>query len=113
MAHVVTEPCVKCKYTDCVTVCPVECFYEGANFIVIHPDECIDCAACVPVCPTAAIFAADDVPEKWKDYVEINAQYATSWTKNPTVKRDALPEAEQFKDVEDKRALLDPTPFSG
>jgi ferredoxin len=113
MAHIVTEPCIKCKYTDCVAVCPVECFYEGANFLVIHPDECIDCGACVPVCPTTAIFALDDVPEQWKDYAEINAQYAQTWPKNPTAKRDPLPEAEQFKDVADKKAMLDPAPFAG
>ena len=63
MAHVVTEPCILCKYTDCVDVCPVDCFREGPNFLVIDPDECIDCAVCIPECPTNAIMAEEDVPE--------------------------------------------------
>ena len=62
MAYVVAEPCIKCKYTDCVEVCPVDCFYEGPNFLVIHPDECIDCTLCVAECPVDAIYAEDDVP---------------------------------------------------
>ena len=74
MAYVVAEPCIKCKYTDCVEVCPVDCFYEGPNFLVIHPDECIDCGACEPACPTKAIFpifptaftVTMPVPETWK-----------------------------------------------
>lgn len=70
--HVVTEPCVGCKFTDCVEVCPVNCFYEGEDRLWIHPDECIDCTACVPVCPVEAIFAEADVPEKWKSYIEEN-----------------------------------------
>jgi ferredoxin len=73
MAYIVADPCVKCKYTDCVAVCPVECFYEGENSLVIHPDECIDCGACEPECPTTAIFEESALPEKWKAYVEINA----------------------------------------
>lgn len=63
MAYVVTENCIKCKFTDCVEVCPVDCFHEGANFLAIDPDECIDCALCVPECPAEAIFAEDDVPD--------------------------------------------------
>src|SRR5690606_1484707 len=65
MPYVVAEPCINCKYTDCVEVCPVDCFYEGPNFLAIHPDECIDCNACVPTCPTEAIYADDELPEKW------------------------------------------------
>ena len=76
MTFVVTENCIKCKYTDCVEVCPVDCFYEGENMLVIHPDECIDCGACVPECPTEAIFSEDDLPEKWAEYVELNAKLA-------------------------------------
>ena len=76
MAYVVAEPCIKCKYTDCVEVCPVNCFYEGANFLVIHPDECIDCGACEPVCPTKAIFPESDLPEKWAEYKALNAEYS-------------------------------------
>lgn len=76
MAHVVTEPCVKCRYTDCVTVCPVDCFHEDAEMLVIDPVVCIDCGACIPECPVQAIFAADDVPDKWKSYIDLNAQKA-------------------------------------
>ena len=68
MAHVVAEPCFACKYTDCVVVCPVECFYEGEQMLYIHPDECIDCEACVPECPVEAIFHEDNVPEEWKAF---------------------------------------------
>src|SRR5574339_101511 len=73
MAYVVAEPCIKCKYTDCVAVCPVECFYEGENLLVINPDECIDCGACEPECPTEAIFEESDLPEQWSAYTQINA----------------------------------------
>jgi ferredoxin len=66
---------VKCKYTDCVAVCPVDCFYEGANSLAINPDECIDCGACVPACPVEAIFALDETPDKWKNFIPVNAQY--------------------------------------
>ncbi len=109
MAYCVTEPCIKCKYTDCVEVCPVDCFYEGLNFIVIHPDECIDCAACEPVCPTQAIFAETDLPDRWKDYVEINRTYATVWP-NIAEKKDPLPEAEEWKAIAEKRVKLTPEP---
>jgi ferredoxin len=70
MTHVVAEPCVDCKYTDCVVVCPVECFYEGERMLYIHPEECIDCEACVPECPVEAIFYEDNLPEKWASYTE-------------------------------------------
>ncbi len=73
MTHVVTEPCVDCKYTDCVVVCPVDCFYETDKMLLIHPDECIDCEACVPECPVEAIFYEDSVPDDWRDYIEKNA----------------------------------------
>ncbi len=73
MAYVVAEPCIKCKYTDCVEVCPVDCFYEGPNILVIHPEECIDCGACVPECPVAAIFEESDVPEQWQHFTAKNA----------------------------------------
>jgi len=76
MAYIVAEPCIKCKYTDCVAVCPVECFYEGENSLVIHPDECIDCGACEPECPTTAIFEESALPEKWKAFVDINSVFA-------------------------------------
>jgi ferredoxin len=76
MAMVVTEPCFGCKYTDCVVVCPVECFYEGESMLFIHPDECIDCGACVGECPVQAIFHEDDVPAAWQGYVELNREMA-------------------------------------
>ena len=75
MAYVVAEPCVNCKYTDCVTVCPVECFYEAENILYIHPEECIDCGACEPVCPVKAIFAEDETPDQWKQYIPINKDW--------------------------------------
>ena len=112
MAFIVAEACIKCKYTDCVAVCPVDCFLEGVNFLVIDPDTCIDCGLCVPECPTQAIFAEEDLPEKWHEYIEINAKYTTDW---PVIdeQKEPLPEAEEYKDVEDKRELLDPEPFGG
>jgi ferredoxin len=93
MTYVVIDNCVKCKYTDCVEVCPVDCFYEGANFLVIHPDECIDCGVCEPECPAEAI-KPDTEPgmERW---VAINAKYAELWP-NITQKKDAMPDADKF-----------------
>lgn len=111
MTYIVAEPCIKCKYTDCVDVCPVDCFYEGENFLAIHPDECIDCGACVPECPVEAIFSEDDLPEKWSDYLELNARLSQSWPVI-TVKKNSLPEAEDWKDVEDKREYLSESPAS-
>lgn len=112
MAYIVCEPCVKCKYTDCVDVCPVDCFAEGVNFLVINPDECIDCGACVPECPTEAIFEEDEVPEKWTEYIELNAKLAETWPEI-SEKKDALPEADEFKDVEEKRELLSMDAWEG
>jgi ferredoxin len=110
MAFIVAEPCIKCKYTRCAAVCLVSCFHEGANCLVIDPDVCIDCAACVPECPTQAIFAGDELPEKWRDFIELNARYSRLW---PVIDRtkDPLPTAEEFKNIEHKRHLLDPNPF--
>lgn len=73
MAHVVTEPCVGCKYTDCVVVCPMECFYGDDRQLYIDPDDCIDCGACVPECPVQAIYLDKDVPDRWAGYVRLNA----------------------------------------
>ena len=89
MSHYVTEPCVGCKFTDCVEVCPVNCFYEVEDRLYINPDECIDCTACVPVCPVEAIFAEGDVPEKWKSYIDENREKAPQAT-NITVKKEGL-----------------------
>lgn len=109
MTFVVCEPCIKCKYTDCVSVCPVACFREGANMLVIDPDECIDCGVCVDECPVTAIFPDEEVPEKWQDYTELNAKYSPDW---PAIEegKDPLPEADEFKDKEDKKDLLDLSP---
>jgi len=109
MAFVVAEPCVKCKYTDCVEVCPVDAFREGENMLVIDPVECIDCQACVPACPTNAIFLDEDVPGQWQEYIAINAKLAKKW---PMLQRKkaALPEAEEFKKVDAKRHLLSEKP---
>ena len=99
MTYVVTENCIRCKYMDCVEVCPVDCFYVGENFLVIHPDECIDCGVCEPECPAEAI-KPDTEPglDKW---LKVNAEYAQVWP-NITVKRDALPEAKEMDGVEGK-----------
>jgi ferredoxin len=106
MTFVVCEPCIKCKYTDCVSVCPVACFKEGANMLVIDPDECIDCGVCVDECPVTAIFPEEEVPEKWADYTELNAKLSPDW---PTIEegKDPLDTAEEFKDTEDKKDMLD------
>ena len=74
MTYVVTESCIKCKYTDCVEVCPVDCFYEGPEFLVIDPDECIDCGLCVPECPIEAIYPDDELPPDQIEFIEINVK---------------------------------------
>jgi ferredoxin len=79
MTFVVTENCIKCKYMDCVEVCPVDCFHEGPNFLVIDPDECIDCTLCEPECPAEAIFSEDEVPADQKDFLKLNADLAKNW----------------------------------
>ena len=76
MTHVVTAPCFDCVYTDCVVVCPVECFYQGEQMLYIHPDECIECEACVPECLVEAIFHEDNLPDEWKAFSELNAEMA-------------------------------------
>ncbi len=98
MAYVVTDACIKCKYTDCVEVCPVDCFYEGATMLAINPDECIDCGVCEPECPIEAIQPESEDNIKW---LEVNREYAEKWP-NITIKKDPLPEAEEFKEIKDK-----------
>ena len=106
MTYVVTEACIKCKHTDCVEVCPVDAFREGPNFLAIDPDECIDCTLCVPECPVEAIYAEDDVPKGQRDFTPLNAELAKAWP--PIVaKKAALPDAEEWAQVKDKRSLLD------
>ena len=98
MTYVVTDNCIKCKFTDCVEVCPVDCFYEGENMLVINPEECIDCGVCEPECPIEAIKPeADDLV----DWVEHNKKYSEEWPRL-TTKRDPLPEADSFRDMPEK-----------
>lgn len=93
MPYVVNDLCVKCKYTDCVEVCPVDCFYEGENMLVIHPDECIDCGVCEPECPAEAIVS--DTDENGAKWLEVNRKYAEVWP-NITERKDPLPEADEM-----------------
>ncbi len=109
MTYVVAEPCIGCKYTDCVSVCPVDAFREGANSLAIDPEICIDCDLCVPECPVEAIYPEDDLPEKWAEYLELNERLATAWPEI-TDQKDPLPDAETNKDVKDKRAMFDESP---
>jgi ferredoxin len=106
MTFVVTENCIKCKFTDCVDVCPVDCFREGPNFLVIDPDECIDCTLCVPECPAEAIFAEDDVPDGQQQFIALNAELAKAW---PTVteSKGALDEADEWNNKPDKLQYLE------
>ena len=106
MPHIVLESCIRCKYTDCVDVCPVDCFREGPNMLVIDPDECIDCAVCIPECPVEAIKAEEDVPADQQHFVELNAEKAKTW---PSITRTKgpLPEADDWKDETDKLKYLE------
>lgn len=105
LTHLVTENCIKCKHTDCVDVCPVDCFYEGPNFLVINPDECIDCAVCIPECPVNAIAAEEDVANApvWFD---INKRLSKKWPVI-TKKKSGLPDAEIWADVPNKLSMLE------
>jgi ferredoxin len=107
MTYVVTDNCVRCKYTDCVSVCPVDCFYEGENMLVIDPEACIDCGVCVPECPAEAIFPESSQLIEW---VDINRKYAKEWPVI-TKRKDALPEAKEFDGMKDKfKKFFDPRP---
>lgn len=106
MTFVVAESCIKCKLTDCVEVCPVDCFYEGPNFLVIHPDECIDCALCVPECPVDAIYAEDDLPEDQHEFLALNSELAEIWP-NITERKDPLPDSDEWADKPNKRKYLE------
>ncbi|ULQ46757.1 ferredoxin family protein [Flagellatimonas centrodinii] len=106
MTFVVTDNCIKCKYTDCVEVCPVDCFHEGPNFLVIDPEECIDCTLCEPECPAEAIFAEDDVPEDQAHFTDLNAALSKKWPVI-TEKKDPLADAADWDGKPDKLALLE------
>lgn len=106
MTFVVTENCIKCKFTDCVDVCPVDCFREGPNFLVIDPTECIDCTLCVPECPAEAIFAEDDVPDGQQQFIALNAELAKVW---PTIteSKEGLDDADEWNNKPDKLQHLE------
>jgi ferredoxin len=106
MTYVVTENCIKCKYTDCVDVCPVDCFHEGPNFLVIDPEECIDCTLCEPECPAEAIFAEDDVPPGQEQFIQLNAELAQTW---PVIneKKEPPSDAEEWDGVPNKLPYLE------
>ena len=106
MPFVVTENCIKCKYTDCVEVCPVDCFHEGPNFLVIDPDECIDCTLCEPECPINAIYPEDDVPAGQEGYLALNAELSKVWPVI-TVRKDAPADAKEWEGKPDKLPLLE------
>jgi len=106
MTFVVTESCIKCKYTDCVEVCPVDCFHEGPNMLVIDPDECIDCTLCEPECPVEAIMSEDDVPESQQEFIALNAELSKAW---PVIseRKDAPDDADEWKEIAGKRQHLE------
>ncbi|HHO59664.1 MAG TPA: ferredoxin family protein [Thiotrichales bacterium] len=106
MTYVVVEDCIKCKHTDCVDVCPVDCFHEGPNFLAIDPEECIDCTLCEPECPIGAIFADDDVPEGQENFIELNAELCKEWPVI-NVSKESLPDAEEWEGVEGKLQYLE------
>jgi ferredoxin len=98
MTYIVTDACIKCKYTDCVEVCPVDCFYEGENMLVINPEECIDCGVCEPECPIDAIKPES---EDLIDWLEINKEYSEKWP-NINQAKEPDPDADDFKDMDNK-----------
>jgi ferredoxin len=106
MTFIVTENCIKCKYTDCVEVCPVDCFHEGPNFLVIDPEECIDCTLCEPECPAEAIFSEDDLPDDQSEFLEINEELSKVW---PVIseQKDPPADAEEWDGKTDKKPLLE------
>jgi len=106
MTFVVTEMCIKCKYTDCVEVCPVDCFHEGPNMLVIDPDECIDCTLCEPECPVEAIMAEEDVPQEMQQFIGLNAELSKEWPVIDAMK-DPPEDADEWKEKRNKIALLE------
>ena len=106
MTYVVKEECIKCKYTDCVEVCPVDCFHEGPNFLVIDPEECIDCSLCEPECPVNAIVADDDLEPGQEFYVELNAELSAIWPVI-TEQKEAPADADEWAEKPNKLELLE------
>ena len=106
MTYVVTDNCIRCKYTDCVEVCPVDCFHEGPNFLVIDPEECIDCTLCVPECPAEAIFSEDDLPDQYQNFIQLNADLSQEWPVITEMK-EALPDAADWDGKPDKLQYLE------
>mgnify|MGYP003334958117 CR=1 FL=1 len=107
MTYVVNENCIKCKLTDCVEVCPVDCFYEGENMLVINPDECIDCGVCIPECPVNAIVEDSDKNTKDIDFwIELNTRLSKKWP-NITKRKEAPADASEWKDKPNKINLLE------
>lgn len=106
MTHVVTEACIRCKYTDCVDVCPVDCFREGPNFLTIDPDECIDCAVCIPECPVNAIYAEEDVPADQMHMIKLNVELARNGWPSITKRKTPMADADDWKDKTDKLSEL-------
>ena len=106
MTHVVTENCINCKHTDCVSVCPVDCFYEGPNFLVINPDECIDCGVCIPECPIDAIVTDNNQDINIEFWVKLNTRLSKQWL-NINKKKDPLPDNEYWNQKSNKINLLE------
>ena len=106
MTFVVVENCIKCKYTDCVEVCPVDAFHEGPNFLAINPDECIDCTLCEPECPVNAIYPEDDVPAGQEHYTPLNAELCEIWPVI-TERKDPPADAAEWENKPDKLRLLE------
>lgn len=106
MTFVVLENCIKCKYMDCVDVCPVDCFHEGPNFLVIDPEECIDCTLCEPECPIEAIVSEDDMPDGQEHFLELNEELSREW---PVITASKPPpeDAAEWEDVPDKLQYLE------
>ncbi|MEF8834506.1 MAG: ferredoxin FdxA [Halofilum sp. (in: g-proteobacteria)] len=106
MTYVVTENCIRCKYTDCVEVCPVDCFHEGPNFLAIDPEECIDCTLCEPECPVDAIFSEDELPAAQEHFLEINERLAQKWPVI-TAMKEPPDDAKEWEDAEGKLQYLE------
>ena len=106
MTFIVGEDCINCKHTDCVEVCPVDCFYEGPNFLVIDPEECIDCTLCEPECPVEAIYSEDELPPGQENYLELNAELSQQWPVITEMK-DPPEDADEWREVKDKLKYLE------